>query len=244
MPYSPLYQSIRIVLFGALGLSAFSVGAKTPPILSESSNIDSIASTTSTVAGSESTDTITANNGRANVATPSPNVATDSHGSVTSITPITQNQDPLTINPSANGYVDSAHPDNASIERSLARLTQYYQVTPATNIEQRGLTLDKFLGRSDETKVANSANPESPIISNQFEVSDANQDDLDSINSINSSARCEGRWVYPKSSTPLSSSSNSPSSGVDAEGNTDSGQNNPAGTLYAQADYGYYDNVD
>lgn len=238
MPYSPLYQSIRIVLFGALGLSAFSVGAKTPPMLSESSNIDSIASTASNTTHLESTDTISANNGMADIAAPS--VAADSHGSVTSITPI-QNQDPLSITPSANVEVDSAHPDNASIDRSLARLTQYYQVTPATNIEQRGLTLDKFLGRSDETGVPNSDNPKSPIISNPFELSNANQDDLDSINS---SARCEGRWVYPKSSAPLSSSSNSSSSATNAEGNTDNGNNNPAGTLYAQADYGYYDNVD
>lgn len=338
LPYSPLYQSIRIVLFGALGLSAFSMTAgvyaatptpspsETLPTTSESVITDSTmiknaspsivekrtirlskanqsedkqfsqdhnkattssdesaaydATTPLSAADASVYDSDTPLNVNTN------NIATQPND----ITPLSQPVDSDNITPIATDSIATqnrqkpahaekrataaSNPSNSladeSIQRSLERLAEFYQLSPETEKPQRGLTLNKFLGREavDNSMPTYNADPNpSSIIdptndllgqrnsktedlqentstfpSNNSELSNHFSNNMkagNENNTANSSARCEGRWVYPKSNPNYQRPVTADGSYSDENAPT-----NAEGTLFAQADYGYYDNID
>lgn len=236
MPYSPLYQSIRVVLFGALGLSALSVSADVIPVSTASAAANQLDPQTSNPTNGLSSpqanaiDAISASNDAHIPITPIDQ--TSSH----SFSPVFSPNDQTAADHSplaATGQ--NSQPSNDSIEKSLSRLTEYYQLTPASERPQRGLTLAKFLGKQTPATTA-SANKNTTSDKDEMASSELVKDTVDS------SARCEGRWIYPYADKDLTATApTDPNSDSNAGA---SATRNAAGTLYAQADYGYYDNVD
>lgn len=171
------------------------------------------------------------------------------------------------VNKAATAPIDL---NEDSIQRSLERLAEFYELTPEAKIKQQGLTLDKALNINKQqlltpTKDAERGSvntiipeliepssmpaglPEKPLTTDNLDDSPININaatDAEALEStVDSNARCDGRWVYPKSDPNyqrISTGANSADSTASNEGKTD----NSAMPLYAQADYGYYDNVD
>lgn len=271
MPYSPLYQSIHVILFGALGLTTLSVSAAANAAINDISSRTVISSATAAKSAAHS-DTATLpyeNGGRDSAIDSAPdvhatnaanatkedaflfdsNISTDTDvpdldetaASVDSIV-INRNSDqtatnsltaatePLSSAPAGNTQANTPaiQADDDSIQRSLERLAEHYELIPEEETQQRkqnGLTLENLLNL--DQKVPSTTEPTQRSSNLPSRTAPPNTDDA-----LNSSARCEGRWIYPKSNSKAALI-------TDANGVVGSDMN-----LYAESDYGYYDNVD
>ncbi|MGP4714537.1 MULTISPECIES: LPS-assembly protein LptD [unclassified Psychrobacter] len=251
MLYSPLYQSIRLILFGALGLSSLVATAAEPDSIANKDNA-SIERPSISSRGSDSSDAMIVVDGDfadntiySNDDSVLTDLSQDNDGidnvKITQINDnVSQAQRTSTPVASPSQSLAKPKPDNTpidvsdeTIQDSLQRLAEFYELTPDNN--------DKTSINSSSTSMDLDPNT---LAVNQQESSEQSArrplrqlgTDLKLLPSaIDSSQRCEGQWVYP-TSNPNSQRVN----------NTDISQDPDVAdqTLYAESDYGYYDNVD
>lgn len=242
MLYSPLYQSIRLILFGALGLSSLTVSAA---IVSADKQPTELLLTDS--ASNYTSDTSTESD---LVIIPSDNDAfevTDinENDNTTAIQPVEAMANDSNVNNNDNpthlSIKTDAAPENSRldvnderIQDSLKRLAEFYELTP-----------DDKLSVSNDLRIDNRQNNQ-PAMQTLPEVG-RNLKLLPNTvtSSIDSAARCEGQWVYPKRSDNYQRAVNGAALNKDQSADNLSGtSNNSQSPLFAESDYGYYDNID
>lgn len=291
MLYSPLYQSIRLVLFGALGLSSLTVSAALTNTGAQTT-ADTASSYASDVADNASSNADTSigaginqdisyqranaqNSAYEAVGKETANAASESSNAALSASSTIDNSDLdiSEINDNSNTTVDlqaqkqpitttsdTTNPNDAavtnqnnnapkavadsgaidtsdeSIQDSLLRLAEFYELTPDTDLSTLNPNDKPLESETDTTE--NSLTPATQTISKVG----TNLRLLP--NAVDSAQRCEGRWVYPQKNANYQRAVN--------EAAMDSGQiatnlngvaNNQA-PLFAESDYGYYDNID
>ena len=292
MLYSPLYQSIRLILFGALGLTvsaAVTANAEvqtTEPFITASTSVssyisdaDSDISANSSVNQSINESVYTDPDINANTNTADPNTDT--------ITPITDKTDADTgikstddtalqslDNPNAgDSFNNSNKQDNnnasrarqsmatdpaidgsrldfsdESIQKSLQRLAEFYELTPDTDTPTLNSTdTVNTIDSSTQNPASIANNTRQPTSDSQ-----ANRQSMRQLgtnlnllpNSIDSSQRCEGQWVYPKRNPNYQRAVNEANATNGQIPTNLTGTPNSQAALFAESDYGYYDNVD
>ncbi|HSP85769.1 MAG TPA: LPS assembly protein LptD [Psychrobacter sp.] len=248
MLYSPLYQSIRLVLFGALGLSSLTVSAAinqidllTPePLITDSSNY--YAADANTDVNSKINPDISYQSDNQQVANTSSSSDTtldtdalkNSNVNITEInerTTTSQNGRAAPVSANSISKANSRRIDtnDESIQESLKRLAEFYELTPDTNVAT---------ANDMQSTTQNSLNP----ITTNIPTVGRNLQLLP--NSVDSAERCEGQWISPKKNPNYQRAVDEAgaSNGQPAP-NVNSLPNNQA-PLFAESDYGYYDNVD
>ena len=252
MLYSPLYQSIRLILFGALGLSSLTVSAAInqtdsmmpEPLVADSSNqyADDVATDANIDAGfnneinqdiryqSDSQQSAAYKKASLSSDATLGNDAAVNNSNITEINDRAKtSQDsrvaPVnTSNPSkaGNSRIDT---NDESIQESLKRLAEFYELTPETN-----------------ASTANSnQNSLTPVTTNIPTVG-SNLQLLP--NTVDSAERCEGQWVYAKKNPNYQRAINEAGANNGQPAPNLNGLANNQAPLFAESDYGYYDNVD
>lgn len=248
MLYSPLYQSIRLVLFGALGLSSLTVSAAinqidllTPePLITDSSNYYAADANTDVNSKINPDISYQSDNQQAENASSSSDTTLDtdalknSNVNITEInerTTTSQNGRAAPVNANSISKANSRRIDtnDESIQESLKRLAEFYELTPDTNVAT---------ANDMQSTTQNSLNP----ITTNIPTVGRNLQLLP--NSVDSAERCEGQWISPKKNPNYQRAVDEAgaSNGQPAP-NVNSLPNNQA-PLFAESDYGYYDNVD
>lgn len=248
MLYSPLYQSIRLVLFGALGLSSLTVSAAinqidllTPePLITDSSNYYAADANTDVNSKINPDISYQSDNQQAANASSSSDTTLDtdplknSNVNITEInerTTTSQNGRAAPVNANSISKANSRRIDtnDESIQESLKRLAEFYELTPDTNVAT---------ANDMQSTTQNSLNP----ITTNIPTVGRNLQLLP--NSVDSAERCEGQWISPKKNPNYQRAVDEAgaSNGQPAP-NVNSLPNNQA-PLFAESDYGYYDNVD
>ena len=153
MLYSPLYQSIRLVLFGALGLSSLTVSTAinqidllTPePLITDSSNYYAADANTDVNSKINPDISYQSDNQQAENASSSSDTTLDtdalknSNVNITEInerTTTSQNGRAAPVNANSISKANSRRIDtnDESIQESLKRLAEFYELTPDTNV--------------------------------------------------------------------------------------------------------------
>ena len=248
MLYSPLYQSIRLVLFSALGLSSLTVSAAinqidllTPePLITDSSNYYAADANTDVSSKINPDISYQSDNQQAANASSSSDTTLDtdalknSNVNITEInerTTTSQNGRAAPVNANSISKANSRRIDtnDESIQESLKRLAEFYELTPDTNVAT---------ANDIQSTTQNSLNP----ITTNIPTVGRNLQLLP--NSVDSAERCEGQWISPKKNPNYQRAVDEAgaSNGQPAP-NVNSLPNNQA-PLFAESDYGYYDNVD
>nr|WP_227693005.1 hypothetical protein [Psychrobacter immobilis] len=236
MLYSPLYQSIRLVLFGALGLSSLTVSAaltNADAQTTASLPADTTSSYVSDLTGDINTDANTnvnainqdisyqraaaqssayeAGEETVNAASESSNLdlgtgSTLDNGNL-GITEIANNSDddaqaqaqtqkkPLAA-VSDNDAIDTS---DESIQDSLLRLAEFYELTPDTDLSTQNAS-DKPVESEDDT-IQNTLTPATqtiPKVGKNLRLLP---------NAVDSAQRCEGQWVCPQQTLIISAPS-------------------------------------
>ena len=138
--------------------------------------------------------------------------------------------------------LDSSRLDvsDESIQESLMRLAEFYQLKPDSDTSPAKDTDDVV--SDGQLSIDSSLSPDlTPIDIPQASNRPIRQlgTDLNLLpHSVDSSQRCEGQWVYPQRNPNYQRASN------EAGYQTKSGTDNSQAPLFAESDYGYYDNVD
>ena len=268
MLYSPLYQSIRLILFGALSLSSLTVSAA---INSNDAQINTQTTEPSAVNSASAYEPKVAadvnNDLNNNINSVNQDIsyqkvqkqnsgfdnALDSNTSdITEINDSIDGND--NINATDNNQNSAAAPVNStatsetkadnlkvndsdeSIQESLRRLAEFYELTPETD----PATLNN---NSNANVVDNNQND----IQNTFTARTipAVGSDLKLLpNSVDSAQRCEGQWVYPKKNPNYQRAVNETGASNGQPAPNLNGIPNNQAPLFAESDYGYYDNVD
>ncbi|WP_201615770.1 LPS assembly protein LptD [Psychrobacter immobilis] len=277
MLYSPLYQSIRLVLFGALGLSSLTVSAaltNADAQTTASLPADTTSSYVSDLTGDINTDANTNVNANVNAinqdisyqraaaqssvyeageetvnaASESSNLDLDTGSTLDNgnldITEIANNSDddaqaqaqtqkkPLAA-VSDNDAIDTS---DESIQDSLRRLAEFYELTPDTDLSTPNLD-----DRPLETETDTAKNNLTPAMQTISKVG-TNLRLLPNV--VDSAQRCEGRWVYPQKNANYQRAVNEAAIDNDQIATNLSGVANNQAPLFTESDYGYYDNVD
>jgi len=271
--YSPLYQSIRLILFGALGLTSLTVSAAlnpvdnnvdaqtTEPLITENSS-DAAMSTLSTEKGNQTQNGAADANNKAlnsqlatapvfntddvftsdNVNITAINDSSDSidinNNAVNNATKTNNTTAPVNNNNSntAKSNKRSIDVNDESIQDSLIRLAEFYELTPDTD--------PATLHNNSNDDVVNSNNGDTQ---NSFAAQTIEPvgNDLKLLpNSVDSAQRCEGQWVYPKKNPNYQRAINETGAPNGQPAPNLNGIPNNQAPLFAESDYGYYDNVD
>ena len=237
--YSPLYQSIRLILFGALSLTGLSVAAAdvvssdlqtaaplitdSPTLLANAQNdlTDDLITDSSYSALAESAIPVTA--------------ITNSANDADTVVISSQNDTAINANKVVNDYPvnDKAlNADDESIQDSLVRLAEFYQLKPETSFDDKGDQSVNEQSTTDSGKLSSTLQPVGR--------------DLKLLpNAIDSAQRCEGQWVYPNSNPNYQRAVN------EANNRLNNGQAaidpanlpNSKASLFTESDYGYYNNI-
>lgn len=237
--YSPLYQSIRLILFGALSLTGLSVAAAdvvssdlqtaaplitdSPTLLANAQNdlTDDLITDSSYSALAESAIPVTA--------------ITNSANDADTVVISSQNDTAINANKVVNDYPvnDKAlNADDESIQDSLVRLAEFYQLKPETSLDDKGDQSVNEQSTTDSGKLSSTLQPVGR--------------DLKLLpNAIDSAQRCEGQWVYPNSNPNYQRAVN------EANNRLNNGQAaidpanlpNSKASLFTESDYGYYNNI-
>ena len=277
MLYSPLYQSIRLVLFGALGLSSLTVSAaltNADAQTTASLPADTTSSYVSDLTGDINTDANTNVNANVNAinqdisyqraaaqssvyeageetvnaASESSNLDLDTGSTLDNgnldITEIANNSDddaqaqaqtqkkPLAA-VSDNDAIDTS---DESIQDSLRRLAEFYELTPDTDLSTQNAS-DKPVESEDDT-IQNTLTPATqtiPKVGKNLRLLP---------NAVDSAQRCEGQWVYPQQNANYQRAVNEAAMDSGHTATNLNGVANNQAPLFAESDYGYYDNVD
>ena len=276
MPYSPLYQSIHVILFGALSLTTLSMSAAANAAINDISSRTVISSATAakSAAHSDKATLPYENEARDSAIDSVPdvhatnaayatkedaflfdsNISTDpdvpdvdetaanadsiainsksdqtATSNLTASASATLTTEPVPSAPPANTQANTPanQADDDSIQRSLERLAEHYELIPEEETQQRkqnGLTLENLLNLDQNLPATTQSTQLSSNLSSRTAA--PNTDDT-----LNSSARCDGRWVYPQANSKAALI-------TDANGVV-----RPDMNLYAESDYGYYDSV-
>ena len=253
--YSPLYQSIRLILFGALSLTGLTVTINanasldiqtTKPLITPSTGVASSASKTNLIDATDTSDAnIDNNNENAVSVNAEPDFSRDSIANdITEISESNDNtivqvlDDVNTNNDSKRENTKARVAQNAatapaidtnsrinvnddSIQASLTRLAEFYELKPETNNSEKNI---------DNENSQNTAQTIPKLGTNLNLLPSA----------VDSAQRCEGQWIYPTSNPNYQRAVNE--SGQSAT-NLNGIPNNQA-PLFSESDYGYYDNVD
>ena len=237
--YSPLYQSIRLILFGALSLTGLSVAAAdvvssdlqtaaplitdSPTLLANAQNdlTDDLITDSSYSALAESAIPVTA--------------ITNSANDADTVVISSQNDTAINANKVVNDdpVNDKAlNADDESIQDSLVRLAEFYQLKPETSFDDKGDQSVNEQSTTDSGKLSSTLQPVGR--------------DLKLLpNAIDSAQRCEGQWVYPNSNPNYQRAVN------EANNRLNNGQAaidpanlpNSKASLFTESDYGYYNNI-
>ncbi|WP_227514042.1 LPS assembly protein LptD [Psychrobacter sp. P11G5] len=300
--YSPLYQSIRLILFGALSLTGLTVSAATvmsddkqaAPLISDSPSIasaptkeysNSYSNELSTIPKTnlDSSTTIGLANSEQIAVVPISNQTKDTSYNLTSsddfisnnkltannvITetdtiaalPVTETTQNLALeaersfnesdnksstltrqNTNKNSAIDNnrLNLNDESVQDSLMRLAEFYELTPDTDPStlrnnDNTINSEQTTG-SEQDGIQNTLTPTPQTIPKVGE----NLRLLPRV--VDSAQRCEGQWVNPKRNPNYQRAVNE--AGGQANTNLNGVPNNQA-PLFAESDYGYYDNVD
>ena len=257
--YSPLYQSIRLILFGALGLSSLTVSAAInqtdsmmpEPLVTDSSN--QYADDVATDAGfnneinqdisyqSDSQQAAAYKKASLSSDATLGNDAAVNNNNITAINDRTKTSQDRRVAPvntsnaakAGNRRIDT---NDESIQESLKRLAEFYELTPDTNVATSNNT-----GTSVNDEQNNIQNSLTPVTTNIPTVG-SNLRLLP--HTVDSAARCEGQWVYPKKNPNYQRAVNEASASSGQPAPNLNGLPNNQAPLFAESDYGYYDNVD
>lgn len=262
MLYSPLYQSIRLILFGALSLSSLTVSAainsndaQINTQTTEPSAVNSASAYEPKVAADVNND-LNNNINSVNQDISYQKVQKQNFGfdnaldsNTIDLTEINDN-----INATDNNQNNAAAPVNStataetkagnrqvndsdeSIQESLRRLAEFYELTPETNPATLNNNSNANVVDNNQNDIQNTFTAQTiPAVGNDLKLLP---------NSVDSAQRCEGQWVYPKKNPNYQRAVNETgvSNGQPAP-NLNGIPNNQA-PLFAESDYGYYDNVD
>jgi len=257
--YSPLYQSIRLILFGALGLSSLTVSAAInqtdsmmpEPLVTDSSN--QYADDVATDAGfnneinqdisyqSDSQQAAAYKKASLSSDATLGNDAAVNNNNITAINDRTKTSQDRRVAPvntsnaakAGNRRIDT---NDESIQESLKRLAEFYELTPDTNV-----ATSNNAGTSVNDEQNNIQNSLTPVTTNIPTVG-SNLRLLP--NTVDSAARCEGQWVYPKKNLNYQRAINEAGASNGQPAPNLNGLPNNQAPLFAESDYGYYDNVD
>lgn len=271
MLYSPLYQSIRLILFGALGLTSLTVSAAlnpvdnnvdaqtTEPLITENSS-DATLSTLSTERANQTQNGAADANNKAlnsqlttapvfnnndvftndNVNITAINDSSDginiNNNAVNNATKTNNTTAPVNNSSTAKSNKRSIDVNDESIQDSLMRLAEFYELTPDTD--------PATLHNNSNDDVVNSNNGDTQ---NSFAAQTIEPvgNDLKLLpNSVDSAQRCEGQWVYPKKNPNYQRAINETGAPNGQPAPNLNGIPNNQAPLFAESDYGYYDNVD
>ena len=259
MLYSPLYQSIRLILFGALGLSSLTVSAainQTDSMMPEPLVTDSLnqyADDVATDAGfnneinqdisyqSDSQQAAAYKKASLSSDATLGNDAAVNNNNITAINDRTKTSQDSRVAPvntsnaakAGNRRIDT---NDESIQESLKRLAEFYELTPDTNVATSNNT-----GTSVNDEQNNIQNSLTPVTTNIPTVG-SNLRLLP--HTVDSAARCEGQWVYPKKNPNYQRAINEAGASNGQPAPNLNGLPNNQAPLFAESDYGYYDNVD
>ncbi|KAA0934931.1 LPS-assembly protein LptD [Psychrobacter sp. ANT_H59] len=259
MLYSPLYQSIRLILFGALGLSSLTVSAAInqtdsmmpEPLVTDSSN--QYADDVATDAGfnneinqdisyqSDSQQSAAYKKASLSSDATLGNDAAVNNNNITAINDRTKTSQDSRVAPvntsnaakAGNRRIDT---NDESIQESLKRLAEFYELTPDTNV-----ATSNNAGTSVNDEQNNIQNSLTPVTTNIPTVG-SNLRLLP--HTVDSAARCEGQWVYPKKNPNYQRAINEAGASNGQPAPNLNGLPNNQAPLFAESDYGYYDNVD
>ncbi|MEK6219953.1 MAG: LPS assembly protein LptD [Psychrobacter cryohalolentis] len=264
MLYSPLYQSIRLILFGALGLSSLTVSAAInqtdsmmpEPLVTDSSNqyADDVATDANIDTGfndeinqdisyqSDSQQSAAYKKASLSSDATLGNDAAVNNNNITAIddrTKTSQDSRVAPVNTSNAAKAGSRRIDtnDESIQESLKRLAEFYELTPDTNVA----TSNNTTGTSVNDEQNNIQNSLTPVTTNIPTVG-SNLRLLP--HTVDSAARCEGQWVYPKKNPNYQRAINEAGASNGQPAPNLNGLPNNQAPLFAESDYGYYDNVD
>ena len=289
--YSPLYKSIRLILFGALSLTGLTVSAAAiadtnpqiaAPLVADSPDINS-SSTVSRVATDNKVDdtqvnvndlsykasslTQTSNAGdNINVANPIDVEGEANANNAIAVTKIAESPDSnmhslpqerdndnnnnenitrAATTVVAEPEMNSSRLDvnDESIQDSLMRLAEFYELTPDSKVNAHK-TASKRSDNDDGNNFDQSNNLDNNLSSNLDNAEPITKlgTNLNLLpNSVERVRRCEGQWVYPQRNPNYQRAVND--AGGQIGSNLDGNPNNQA-ALFAESDYGYYDNID
>ncbi|ABE75475.1 LPS-assembly protein LptD [Psychrobacter cryohalolentis] len=260
MLYSPLYQSIRLILFGALGLSSLTVSAAInqtdsmmpEPLVTDSSNqyADDVATDAGFNNEINNQDISYQSDSQQSAAYKKASLSSDAtlsndaavnNNNITAINDRTKTSQDSRVAPvntsnaakAGNRRIDT---NDESIQESLKRLAEFYELTPDTNVATSNNT-----GTSVNDEQNNIQNSLTPVTTNIPTVG-SNLRLLP--HTVDSAARCEGQWVYPKKNPNYQRAVNEASASSGQPAPNLNGLPNNQAPLFAESDYGYYDNVD
>ncbi len=234
--YSPLYQSIRLILFGALSLTGLSVAAADVASSDLQTAAPLIADSPTLIASRQDnlTDDLIMDSSYSAL-TESAIPVTAITNSADTIETFSQNDTVIDANKVVNDdpVNDKAlNADDDSIQDSLVRLAEFYQLTPETDFDNNA---DQPINEQSTTESGQLSSTLQPV-----------GKDLKLLpNAIDSAQRCEGQWVYPNSNPNYQRAVN------EANNRLNNGQAaidpanlpNSQASLFTESDYGYYNNV-
>lgn len=268
MLYSPLYQSIRLILFGALGLSSLTVSAALNDVntsQTEQPITDSKAIHSPDNSGWDGSrlDSPDLNDNRLNslnlddsVVDKNTSSNSDLNGdawgeSSLDITDIEESDDIQVSTDVAASATDVSEPltdatqretSEESIQDSLMRLAEFYELTPDTDSNTKTQALDsadKTIDIEDDTDDTQNA-----LTPNSQTIPKVGRDLRLLPSSIDSAQRCEGQWVYPKGNPNYQRAVNEAGAANGQPAPNLNGLPNNQAPLFTESDYGYYNNVD
>jgi len=290
--YSPLYQSIRLILFGALGLSSLTVSAaigdantqKTEPLTTDSTGSyasNSVATDANSISRTQSNDgyqeTDILNNSYqdnamsadTNNATLSTDTALDSKFSESNDLNITEINEAAAseafskeVSNAANLNTETSNQTNSdatessafvpkaiatdngkldlndeSVQASLMRLAEFYELTPDTDISQ-------VKANNDDNAISTEADSVHDMVAPAAQTIPKVGRDLRLLpNAVDSAQRCEGQWVYPQSNPNYQRAVNEAGTVDGQPAPNVTGVPNNQAPLFTESDYGYYNNV-
>ncbi len=265
--YSPLYQSIRVILFGALGLSSLAVNAALSDADTQTTAPTLIDSSTRyiTKAAPNANSSINQNPDYNNIRYKNDNQETASQSNeyqqastttppasehTTLANPIANsdavessslNQDPLDSNQSTpatpvnetsasetTSETNTIDMSDESIQDSLMRLAEFYELTPDTEVP--------ISSDTDDTKNVETDDPQLILTPTPRTIPKVGQNLQLLSHTVDSAQRCEGQWVYPKNNPNYQRAVR--------ESGAANGLTNNQAPLFTESDYGYYDNAD
>ena len=247
MLYSPLYQSIRLILFGALGLSSLAVSAainndaQIDTQTTEPLAVNSASAYAPKVAADANNDV---NN---NINTVNQDISYQSdykqntgYNNTNGLTDNNQNNTaaPLDSITTAETEVNNRQVNDSdeSIQESLRRLAEFYELTPETDPATLNNNSNANVADNNQNDIQNTFTAQTiPAVGNDLKLLP---------NTIDSAQRCEGQWVYPKKNPNYQRAVNETGASNGQPAPNLTGIPNNQAPLFAESDYGYYDNVD
>lgn len=267
MLYSPLYQSIRLILFGAISLSSLAVNAalndsdmqNSKPLLTDSADsynndVSDTANNASLPSSINDVSSATQDISHKN----SNFIEAPSLG----ITEINESSDMSPEQPS--NTIDSnsvnSNPINNEIQGSETSIPEL--TLTGRNLDLNDESIQNSLMRLAEfyELTPNSKPSTSESIDNALNAENDNIQSTETLtsetipqvgknlqllpNTVDSAQRCEGQWIYPKSNPNYQRAVNETGATNGQPASNLNGIPNNQAPLFSESDYGYYDNVD